>query len=239
MNDATDSRAHDCPWRDSAAMHVLGHVERAESERFHAHLGECAACRAEFDDAQLAVAELDWALAREEQTTLAAPSPSVRERLLASVASEGTPELSTNGAAHPAALANALDRSWRRWNQSEPEGASREGFGPGLYAVGANEGRWERVGGCDGVEVKRLATDIERRMVTMLIRMAPGSAYPRHRHAAKEECYVIAGDLKIGARPMSAGDYQLAEVDSIHEVQSTERGCLLLITSSQDDELLP
>jgi hypothetical protein len=37
---------------------------------------------------------------------------------------------------------------------------------------------------------------------------------------------------------MRAGDFQRAEAGSVHPVQSTDGGCLLLITSSLDDELL-
>jgi hypothetical protein len=37
---------------------------------------------------------------------------------------------------------------------------------------------------------------------------------------------------------LCAGDYQFAAGGSEHRVQSTEGGCLLLIVSSQDDELI-
>jgi hypothetical protein len=36
---------------------------------------------------------------------------------------------------------------------------------------------------------------------------------------------------------MKSGDYQRAEKGTLHEVQSTEGGCLLLLVSSQHDEL--
>ena len=76
-------------------------------------------------------------------------------------------------------------------------------------------------------------------IVTMLIRMAPGTAYPAHRHGGAEECYVLEGDLHVGDDiVMHAGDYQRAEAGSTHPVQSTRGGCLLLLTSSLRDELV-
>jgi hypothetical protein len=39
-----------------------------------------------------------------------------------------------------------------------------------------------------GITCKRLATDHDRQLVTMLVRMAPNTDYPPHRHAAAERC---------------------------------------------------
>ncbi|NOT32068.1 MAG: hypothetical protein HOP15_16600, partial [Planctomycetes bacterium] len=102
--------------------------------------------------------------------------------------------------------------------------------------------------GFPGVRVRRLAVDQDAERVTMLVRMDPGTAYPAHRHGGVEECYVVEGDLWIGAGieangigvpalEMHAGDYQRMEEGSLHPVQSTRAGCLLLITSSLQDEL--
>jgi anti-sigma factor ChrR (cupin superfamily) len=72
----------------------------------------------------------------------------------------------------------------------------------------------------------------------MLVRMPAGASYPRHRHAGAEQCYVLEGDLRFGGRVFRAGDYQCADADSIHDVQYTEAGCLLLIVSSLHDEIV-
>jgi anti-sigma factor ChrR (cupin superfamily) len=73
----------------------------------------------------------------------------------------------------------------------------------------------------------------------MLVRMAAGTSYPGHRHARAEECLVVQGDLHVGDDlVMHAGDFQRAEPGSVHVPQWTERGCLLLVTSSVDDDLL-
>lgn len=108
--------------------------------------------------------------------------------------------------------------------------------GRGLAIVRAGEGEW--VDSSPGVRFKQLAVDEERRYVTMLVRMDPGTSYPCHRHGGAEECYVIEGDLSVAGEELGPGDYQLAPAGSDHEVQSTKGGCLLLIVSSQDDELI-
>ena len=93
--------------------------------------------------------------------------------------------------------------------------------------------------GFDGIAVRPLFVDDAHDRVTMLIKMAPGTSYPSHRHGGPEECFVLEGDLSIGdAVEMHAGDFQRMGQDSVHEVQSTRGGCLLLVTSSKRDQLL-
>lgn len=90
-----------------------------------------------------------------------------------------------------------------------------------------------------GVHVRCLAVDEAADRVTMLVRMDAGSSYPAHRHGGAEECFVVQGDLEVGAEhELVAGDFQRMEAGSCHTVQSTRGGCLLLITSSRQDELL-
>jgi anti-sigma factor ChrR (cupin superfamily) len=86
--------------------------------------------------------------------------------------------------------------------------------------------------------VKRLFADTRRDSVTMLIRMAPGTEYPAHRHGGAEECLVLEGDIQVGDLSLRAGDYHCAQLDSVHDVTRTTGGCLLLIVSSQHDQLL-
>jgi anti-sigma factor ChrR (cupin superfamily) len=89
------------------------------------------------------------------------------------------------------------------------------------------------------VFTKQLYVDPARDTVTMLVRMEPGSSYPPHRHGGPEECLVVEGDLRVGDVVLQAGDYQCAAGDSTHDVSTTVNGCILLIVSSQYDELLP
>ena len=85
---------------------------------------------------------------------------------------------------------------------------------------------------------RRLFVDDTSGRVTMMVRMAAGTSYPSHRHGGFEECFVLEGDLQVGSEMLHAGDYQRASAGSVHGVQSTERGCLLLLSSSPGDELL-
>ena len=107
---------------------------------------------------------------------------------------------------------------------------------PELHVVRRGEGAWEMV--APGVSARRLYLDPERESVTMLVRMAPGATYSAHRHALPEQCYVLEGDLSDGTNTFRAGDFQCAAKGSIHGVQSTREGCLLLIVSSPNDQLL-
>ncbi len=120
---------------------------------------------------------------------------------------------------------------WKSWSPPKSSELS------GLFVRKADEGGWEKTE-APGVQVRPLNVDEVRRYVTMLVRMEAGASYPRHVHAGAEECYVLEGDLRVGNEVLHAGDYQCAHGGSEHAVQSTEKGCLLLIVSSQDDELV-
>lgn len=108
----------------------------------------------------------------------------------------------------------------------------------GFTSMRADEGSWTPLP-FPGVSARRLHLDIERGVVTTLIRMAPGAHYPRHRHVGVEECYVLEGEVRVGQDLVfRTGDYQRAGSGSIHDVQWTEAGCLLLIIASTMDELI-
>jgi quercetin dioxygenase-like cupin family protein len=206
--------------RETAALHALGILPAKEARSFEAHVASgCKACAA---DAAAFVETLSE-LGRASEV---APPPGLRSRLLAAAA----------GAARSGPGRGAPGRDdkqvWRRWKGDA--GARARG---GLHIIRAAEGDWERTA-VPGVSVKPLSVDPDRRYVTMLVRMEPGSSYPIHRHAGAEECLVLQGDLEVGGETLHAGDYQHADEGSRHAVQSTEKGCLLLIVSSQEDELL-
>jgi len=119
---------------------------------------------------------------------------------------------------------------WRKWGASEGEA-------DGPTIIPATEDF--QATGVDGVSVRKLHVDPVSAQATMLVRMEPGSAYPAHRHAADEICYVLEGELAVGEQRMAAGDFQHVSRGQVHQVQSTTAGCLLLITSSLNDEILP
>ena len=118
---------------------------------------------------------------------------------------------------------------WKQW---------RGGPMPENWVLGASEGAFEPTA-IAGIAVRRLFVDEGADRVTMLVRMQPGTAYPAHRHGGAEECYVLAGDLSIGEElQLRSGDYQRMDEGTVHPVQSTRSGCLLLIASSRHDELV-
>jgi quercetin dioxygenase-like cupin family protein len=143
---------------------------------------------------------------------LATPRPELRARLLAG-------------------LHRAPERTqvWRDWSGTAPSP---------MHVVKAGEGQWEPID-IEGIRVKRLYSDPANDSVALLIQMDPGTAYPGHRHAGAEHCYVVSGDLTVGDINLKTGDYQVATTESVHTVTRTTNGCTILIISSMKDELLP
>lgn len=206
-----------------AALHALDALPAAEAAAFEERLrrGQPRA-NAEYHSFRLVADRLV------EAATPVAPPAGLKARLMASVAGvESMPAQApmTAQAPHPEAV-----QVWRRW--TSPPG------GDGVFTLRSDETGWEKTD-IDGIEVRNLFADRERKCVSMLVRMAPGTAYPTHRHAGVEECLVLEGDLRVPpGRHLHAGDYQRAAGDSLHGVQSTETGCLLFIISSTEDELV-
>jgi anti-sigma factor ChrR (cupin superfamily) len=196
---------------ERAAFHVLGLLDAPDRVAFERHLGEgCVICDGEVSRFAATVGELGLA------APVVQPPADLRDRL----DREARPWLRAPGL--PPGV-----QVWKVWSPA-PSGSAIQH---------AADRRWETTG-LAGIEVQRLAVDHEADRVTMLVRMAPGSAYLPHRHRGVEECYVLEGDLQFDGAEMRAGDYQRMEADSVHPVQSTRTGCLLLIISSLGDELL-
>lgn len=82
-----------------------------------------------------------------------------------------------------------------------------------------------------GVQVRYLYIDHERNTQTILMRCAPGVRFPQHQHRAAEESLVLEGDLRIGDVILGPGDYQRCAPGSLHPDQSTQTGCVLLVTA--------
>src|SRR6266403_2151326 len=71
----------------------------------------------------------------------------------------------------------------------------------------------------------------------MLVRLAPGTDYPGHRHAEVEELHLLYGELMIDDKKFHPGDYIRAEADSVDHRVWSETGCtcvLLTATSAAD-----
>lgn len=203
--------------RDLAALHVLGSIEAEEARRYRLHLPACDVCRAEVDSLALTAGRLTHAAPE------IAPPPELWDRVLARIRASDPPR---------SAPTQRPTQVWKDWDE-----AGRAGLDGLHYAPGAAQ-TFEATG-IDGIVVRRLAVDRAKDQVTMLVRMAPGTSYPSHRHGGAEECFVLEGDLRVGDLHMHGGDFQRAEGGTVHPVQSTDGGCLLLIVSSTRDELLP
>jgi quercetin dioxygenase-like cupin family protein len=95
------------------------------------------------------------------------------------------------------------------------------------------EAEWEDV--APGISCKLLATDTENNRVSMLVRLAPGTDYPPHRHAGIEELHLLHGELMIDDRKLYPGDYNRAEPGTMDRRVWSETGCTcVLITSIRD-----
>jgi quercetin dioxygenase-like cupin family protein len=114
---------------------------------------------------------------------------------------------------------------------------STEAQGQQPWAVQrADEAVWEKTP-IPGITTRILFVDPPRNQFTALVRMEPGASYPGHVHGGPEECLVLEGELCVGGDTvLRKGDYQRAAGGSRHGVQSTQTGCLLLVTSSLNDD---
>lgn len=83
-----------------------------------------------------------------------------------------------------------------------------------------------------GNRVKILRTDDES--MSMLVRLEPGTTFPRHSHPADEETYVIEGETWFGDIHLVAGDYHLAPRGTEHGEVRTDTGCLLFIRKASE-----
>jgi anti-sigma factor ChrR (cupin superfamily) len=97
----------------------------------------------------------------------------------------------------------------------------------------AGEPEWKQV--APGISCKLLATDAASARVTMLVRLAPNTAYPPHQHAGVEELHLLDGELWIEERKLYPGDYNRGEPGTGDKRVFSETGCTcVLITSFRD-----
>ena len=104
---------------------------------------------------------------------------------------------------------------------------------PGAAASRSLALEWEHV--APGIFCKLLASDTEKHVVSMLVRLVPGGAYPSHSHAGVEELHLLEGELWIDERKLHAGEYYRAEPGTSDERVWSETGCTcVLVTSTKD-----
>ena len=134
---------------------------------------------------------------------------------------------------HTSLRARVLDRT-----ATEGPAAERSVFSMGgLLFARAAQLPWEP-GRTPAINKKVLFRDPQRGYATWLVRMAPGSIYPTHRHSDAEDLYLLEGDLLVSGVLMHAGDYCHAERGSEHRDVSTRDGCLFLALTSEHNELI-
>jgi anti-sigma factor ChrR (cupin superfamily) len=126
---------------------------------------------------------------------------------------------------------------WNRLSQRIAEGS---GAGPLSEPVRPGGHRpplqWQQV--AEGISCKILAVEAETNRVTMLVRLAPGTDYPPHRHAGVEELYLLQGELMIDDQKIYAGDFIRAEAGSVDHRVWSETGCTCLLLTSTKDTIL-
>jgi hypothetical protein len=98
-----------------------------------------------------------------------------------------------------------------------------------------DEPEWEEVAA--GIWCKLLATDRAKRRTSMLVRLAPGTDYPPHRHAGVEELHLLEGELWIDDHKLYPGDYNRAEPGTGDKRVWSETGCTCVLITSPDDVL--
>ena len=98
-----------------------------------------------------------------------------------------------------------------------------------------SEPPWENV--APGIACKILAADAASDMVSMLVRLVPGGAYPPHTHAGVEELHLLDGELWIDERKLHAGDYNRAEPGTGDKRVWSETGCACVLVTSTRDKL--
>jgi quercetin dioxygenase-like cupin family protein len=121
------------------------------------------------------------------------------------------------------------------WERLAQRIAAETGQEPLLAPVQQwSEPEWEDV--APGISCKLLATD-EKRRVSMLVRLAPGVAYPPHRHDGVEELHLLHGELWIEDRKLQPGDYNRAEPGTADKRVWSETGCTCVLITSPADVL--
>ncbi|MGH7357655.1 MAG: cupin domain-containing protein [Candidatus Rokuibacteriota bacterium] len=98
------------------------------------------------------------------------------------------------------------------------------------------EPEWKEV--APGISCKVLATDAEQSRVSMLVRLAPGTDYPPHRHGGVEELHLLQGELIVDGQTFHPGDYRQAEAGAIDRRVWSETGCTCVLITSLHDALL-
>jgi len=84
---------------------------------------------------------------------------------------------------------------------------------------------WEKTS-YPGIEAKTLLIDKSSGLLTVLLRMAPGSKLPDHEHVLIEQTYLLSGTLECGEGTVTAGNFVWRPAGSRHEAWAGPEGNL-------------
>ena len=108
---------------------------------------------------------------------------------------------------------------------------------PGVSAVLVGDAEWQTAS-LPGLDFKLLHRDDARGYTTRLLRFAPGSTYPAHRHGATEEVFIVAGSVVLNEVTLRAGDYCRSEAGTTETAAFSAEGGMAIIVSSDADEFV-
>jgi anti-sigma factor ChrR (cupin superfamily) len=81
------------------------------------------------------------------------------------------------------------------------------------------------------VWIKVLKRDAAADCQVMLMKFEPGGRIPGHAHRQDEECYVLEGEVLVGAHRVSAGDFHVARAKGAHPDLFSHDGALVMLRS--------
>lgn len=136
----------------------------------------------------------------------------------------------------PEAPPKGLDAALRARLGPRPKEATEEGQRAGLAVVRKDDSAWQATR-YDGISMKPLSHDLSNERMTLLLRMEPGAVYPPHHHEGAEECFMVEGTVISDGVRYQAGDYMRAEAHSDHGLQTTDTGCLMLLSRCTRDKV--
>ena len=105
------------------------------------------------------------------------------------------------------------------------------------FLQGAAKSDWKQLP-LPGAYIKLLSLERERGYAVLLGKLDPGVRYPAHTNIGPEDFYILTGDLHIGDRKLSAGDFHHADAGSLHSENYSVEGCTLLAVLTLDDPLV-
>jgi quercetin dioxygenase-like cupin family protein len=112
----------------------------------------------------------------------------------------------------------------------------REVISPGVTIIRPRSMDWQSFRILEGVDIKVLHRD-EEGFYRALIRLAPGSEIPRHRHVRVEDIFILEGSLEVDGVTMRSGEHCHAEIGSIHSASRSPSGCTFLLVGSEKNEI--